>query len=41
MGQTELSVAMLGETAQNILRKKKTISKGCKDHEKNKQPETA
>lgn len=25
---------MLGETAQNVLRKKKTISKGCKDNEK-------
>lgn len=35
VGQIEVSVAMLGETAQNILRKK-TVSKGCKDNETNK-----
>lgn len=34
VGQIEMSVAMLGEAGQNILRKKKTISKGCKDNEK-------
>ena len=34
VGQIEMSVAMLGEARQNILRRKKTISKGCKDNEK-------
>lgn len=29
-----MSVAMLGEAGQNILRGKKTIYKGCKDNEK-------
>lgn len=40
VGQVEISVAMLGEAAQNTLRRKKTISKGCKGNEKN-QTETA
>lgn len=36
VGQIEVSVAMLRETAQNIMRKKKTISKGCEGKGKKK-----